>query len=363
MWGLDLTGTEQGAGGVGGLLLFNDSADGSSFPAYDGNGNVVGLYKGSDSTLRGDYEYEPFGQLVRVQGSGGLANPIRFSSKYQDQYTDLNYYGYRYYSASLGRWLNPDPVGEKGSLNMYNFLGDSPLQDVDPDGLCAYWGNCGPDVTSTLNATLNDITRTYRSWKKPQKRTACETMVNPRLVQGYWLITSLANLGYGTFIPPLFAPAPQGTGGCDRTVSYRGSCFFAGDVHYLMYGRISSLCREDFSPSTAFRVSMAPTLGSLPNLMDLYSLDWALDSIRIWKSKRHKGESDEYVLGAMFFTSLGYSKAFADYTPLPKLGFPIEKYCNTSKSVATQATKFDWNWYPNVWQFGPVTPDQPFYGK
>jgi RHS repeat-associated protein len=112
MWGLDLSGSEQGAGGVVGLLLFNDSADGSSFPAYDGNGNVVGLYKGSDSTLRGDYEYDPFGQLIRVQGSGGLANPIRFSSKYQDQYTDLNYYGYRYYSASLGRWVNRDPMEE-----------------------------------------------------------------------------------------------------------------------------------------------------------------------------------------------------------------------------------------------------------
>jgi hypothetical protein len=47
MWGLDLSGSEQGAGGVGGLLLFNDSTDGPSFPAFDGNGNVVGLYKGS----------------------------------------------------------------------------------------------------------------------------------------------------------------------------------------------------------------------------------------------------------------------------------------------------------------------------
>ena len=33
------------------------------------------------------------------------ANPFRFSTKYQDDETDLLYYGYRYYDASKGRWL------------------------------------------------------------------------------------------------------------------------------------------------------------------------------------------------------------------------------------------------------------------
>ena len=37
MWGLDLSGTPEGSGGVGGLLLFNDSALSASFVSYDGN--------------------------------------------------------------------------------------------------------------------------------------------------------------------------------------------------------------------------------------------------------------------------------------------------------------------------------------
>jgi hypothetical protein len=45
MWGLDLSGTIEGAGGVGGLLLFNHSTLGAHFPCYDGNGNITKLIK------------------------------------------------------------------------------------------------------------------------------------------------------------------------------------------------------------------------------------------------------------------------------------------------------------------------------
>jgi RHS repeat-associated protein len=40
------------------------------------------------------------------------ANPYRFSTKYQDDETDLLYYGYRYYNTSMGRWNNRDPLRE-----------------------------------------------------------------------------------------------------------------------------------------------------------------------------------------------------------------------------------------------------------
>ena len=36
----------------------------------------------------------------------------RFSTKYYDAETDLYYYGYRYYSPSLGRWISRDPITE-----------------------------------------------------------------------------------------------------------------------------------------------------------------------------------------------------------------------------------------------------------
>jgi RHS repeat-associated protein len=50
------------------------------------------------------------------------ANPFRFSTKYQDDESDLLYYGYRYYSASAGRWLSRDCILESGGPNLYAFV-------------------------------------------------------------------------------------------------------------------------------------------------------------------------------------------------------------------------------------------------
>jgi len=60
----------------------------------------------------------PFGELIRATGPMAKGNPFRFSSKYQDDETDLLYYGLRYYSPSTGRWLNHDPIEEEGGINL-----------------------------------------------------------------------------------------------------------------------------------------------------------------------------------------------------------------------------------------------------
>jgi RHS repeat-associated protein len=55
-----------------------------------------------------------FSELIRATGAMAKANPIRFSTKYQDDETDLVYYGYRYCSASTGRWNSRDPISDLG---------------------------------------------------------------------------------------------------------------------------------------------------------------------------------------------------------------------------------------------------------
>jgi RHS repeat-associated protein len=123
-WGLDLSGSEQGAGGVGGLLWIYDAAtSGYYHTAYDGNGNVTGLV-GTAGTIAAQYEYGPFGEVIRQSGTMAKNNPFRFSTKYQDDETDLLYYGYRYYNPSTGRWLSRDPLAEysfgEAFLSKYN---------------------------------------------------------------------------------------------------------------------------------------------------------------------------------------------------------------------------------------------------
>ncbi|MBL9168615.1 MAG: RHS repeat-associated core domain-containing protein, partial [Verrucomicrobiales bacterium] len=138
LWGMDLSGSMQGAGGVGGLVAIKEHTGtvGTHVPVYDGNGNVTALVtgQGGTSTITGTYEYGPFGESIRSSGTLAKNNPFRFSTKYQDDETDLLYYGYRFYNASTGRWLSRDPIGDKGGLNYYSFVENGPNTKIDPDG-------------------------------------------------------------------------------------------------------------------------------------------------------------------------------------------------------------------------------------
>jgi RHS repeat-associated protein len=136
LWGLDLSTSEQGAGGVGGLLLVTDYEGGTThhWPAFDGNGNVAALVAQADGSLSARYEYGPFGEAIRATGAMGKKNPIRFSTKYTDDQTGLLYYGYRYYNPTTGRWINRDPIGHDGSGNLYEFCGGDPILRFDFDG-------------------------------------------------------------------------------------------------------------------------------------------------------------------------------------------------------------------------------------
>ena len=127
IWGLDVSGTPWGAGGVGGLLAENLVGSGVQFVANDGMGNVAALVSAANGTKTAAYEYDPFGGELRVSGAMAKANPIRFSSKYTDDESDFNYYGYRYYKPSAGGWLNRDPIEEAGGFNLYGFVGNNPV--------------------------------------------------------------------------------------------------------------------------------------------------------------------------------------------------------------------------------------------
>ena len=144
-WGLDLSGTAQGAGGVGGLLM-TQSGGNSYLPMYDGNGNVHGMITASDGSIAAAYEYDAFGNTLRESGTYAASNPFRYSTKYTDIETGLVYYGKRYYSPSLGRFINKDPIEEAGGLNLYGFCGNNGVNKWDylghdsEDGWTMYQG-------------------------------------------------------------------------------------------------------------------------------------------------------------------------------------------------------------------------------
>jgi len=141
-WGIDLSGSAQGAGGVGGLLFTEDITSNTTWHHhYDGNGNVTHLTNASGQTVA-TYTYDAFGNTVTATGVAATANRYRFSTKPIDEHiatTPLYYYGYRYYHPQTGRWINRDPIEEEGGLNLYGFVGNNGVDEFDIVGRRGFW--------------------------------------------------------------------------------------------------------------------------------------------------------------------------------------------------------------------------------
>jgi RHS repeat-associated protein len=148
-WGADVSGTRDGAGGVGGLILAEEldvgvpsNAPVAHYYYYDGNGNVIGVTDSTGWGLDVTYRYTAFGAMAEANGSGsswGNRNPWKFSTKYHDEevegLTGTYYYGYRHYLPGVGRWASRDPIEERGGVNLYGMVGNRVVNQMDVLGL------------------------------------------------------------------------------------------------------------------------------------------------------------------------------------------------------------------------------------
>jgi RHS repeat-associated protein len=92
---------------------------------------------------------DPYGSVeVHRQSTGAM--PLRFPCHYHDEETGLHYNRFRYYSPSLGRYLQSDPLGTAGGVNLYAYCAN-PLVVVDLDGL-AHPKTRGPKKTGKTKA-------------------------------------------------------------------------------------------------------------------------------------------------------------------------------------------------------------------
>jgi RHS repeat-associated protein len=142
--GLDLSTTLHGAGGIGGLLAKSTGYSSGNWSTHryyhsDGSGNVTYLADNTSSaTLKAKYKYDAFGRLITSSGTDAASNLYRFSSKELHSNSGLYYYGFRFYDPSLGRWINRDPLGEAGGINLYGFVHNNPNYYADTDGRAAW---------------------------------------------------------------------------------------------------------------------------------------------------------------------------------------------------------------------------------
>ena len=164
--GNDLSGTLQGAGGIGGLLARTDNSKllisdpfASAFYHADGNGNVTCLIY-PNGTVAAKYLYDPYGNMLSMYGALADANSYHFSTKEWNQNSGLYYYLYRLYDPNLQRWANRDPIGESGfeilegknlsvvigDSNPFTFVYNDPSDEYDLFGLECGSGKLGDAI-------------------------------------------------------------------------------------------------------------------------------------------------------------------------------------------------------------------------
>lgn len=111
------------------------------FYLSDANFNVTALVDTSGTVVE-RYEYDAYG-VVRYMApdfsaltSSAFDNPHLYTGRRLDPDTGLYHYRNRDYDAQLGRFINRDPIGyAAGDMNLYAYVGGSPVNRVDPSGL------------------------------------------------------------------------------------------------------------------------------------------------------------------------------------------------------------------------------------
>lgn len=134
VWGVDVSGSLGGAGGIGGLVSIIEEGGRTLLPVDDGLGNITAVIDAATGNTIARYDYGPYGEIVGESGEVE-ACPFRYQSKWWDAAAGLNYFGYRHYSPRLGRWISRDPLGEAGGMNLYAYCEGDPVNKHDALGM------------------------------------------------------------------------------------------------------------------------------------------------------------------------------------------------------------------------------------
>lgn len=362
-WGLDLSGTEQGASGVGGLLSVHQ-ANGTlaAMPTYDGNGNITGWLDAAGA-LVSQMEYDPFGN--RIVNEGSFESPFGFSTKYQDKESKLYYYGYRFYQAEHGRWLSKDPIEESGGENLFGFVKNDGINLVDFRGLefyaafvpAAFELNNGnnpeypikPVEGGVIDSSTTEIYLRAGQEAAKKSRTKAEAEISKlrnmsdeewkRLTSGGFTVRWIKSFKNGDVIPPDFSGKALDVENVDRTGTSRqevirwlqnekgsySEIFITGTPESIL-NRVVQRGSEELSTSyewTSFGLAVHHGKSGLNFPNGFVPLQMGQDAVSLVKARQSSliacGSDNPDVMETMMFTEMELKfdedKCSVEFTP------------------------------------------------
>jgi RHS repeat-associated protein len=105
--------------------------------------------------------------------ANSVAGKYKYQGKEHQEELGLDWYdfGARNYDAALGRWMNPDPLADlRYELTPYNYVQNSPMFRIDPDGLTDYTLNKKTGEVTQVGETNDEPDRILQTYTRKSKR-------------------------------------------------------------------------------------------------------------------------------------------------------------------------------------------------
>ncbi len=125
---------------------------GSTEAAYYYHNDHLGMPKtmtDSSRTVVWRVPFDAFGNEL-AGGIKTVENNLRFPGQYFDAESGLHYNYFRDYDPKTGRYIEPDPVGIVGGMNLYAYVDANPLRIVDKTGLWGTGGDSNPNASTIV---------------------------------------------------------------------------------------------------------------------------------------------------------------------------------------------------------------------
>ncbi|MDR2171390.1 MAG: RHS repeat-associated core domain-containing protein [Planctomycetaceae bacterium] len=122
--------------------------------------------------------YDAFGNIAEGE------NPINiaYTGKYYDDITNLQWNINRWYDQKTGQWISEDPLGfGAGDANLYRYVGNNPINMIDPNGLDEFPGeyehikpdirnqNSVEDFLNKMKAEKDDLLKEQKQYNESSK--------------------------------------------------------------------------------------------------------------------------------------------------------------------------------------------------
>ncbi|MBA3810417.1 MAG: RHS repeat-associated core domain-containing protein [Caulobacteraceae bacterium] len=214
-----------------------DAANSIYYPHADRDGTTIALSKAGSAPTK--FRYGPYGEsgdAITDTGPGSASYPYRYTGQRLDPNTGLYDYKARDYSPALGRFLQTDPAGLDQGPNLYEYVGNDPVNASDPDGmtecptgsrLCSASGTSASTVSISFGAghgagvhqnsqnTVTEQAVAHHDARMCQGESSCEKAVFDqgkadanRMMQPIGLTAVAGIFGPLLLLPALPAAAP-----------------------------------------------------------------------------------------------------------------------------------------------------------